>query len=144
MILLFWLPHWLRYLVKLELMARPSTPFWRELLSHLQNATTTQKILQHLTKPLAVTNIKLQSLNNYIKGWRWAREVTSLSFSMVHFGHYMAGINDPCIAQLNAILASIPVITGYSQNWWRKGLNVMLKKSSGNIKGKWLQIILLF
>jgi len=72
------------------------------------------------------------SLVEYIYGWHHACEETSLSYSAVHFGHYIAGMYDTQIAQFNAYMAALPVSMGYSPSCWRHGLNVMLEKSPGN------------
>jgi len=61
-----------------------------------------------------------------------------------HFGHYMASTNNTRIAQFNAILVSIPAITGYSPMRWWKSLNIMLEKSLRNIKVEQLRIVILF
>jgi len=50
----------------------------------------------------------------------------------------MAGTYDTQIAKFNAILACIPAAADYSPTWWRKGLNVMLEKSLGDIDVEWL------
>jgi len=31
-----------------------------------------KKVLKHLTKPLEITIIELESFNEYLKGWKWA------------------------------------------------------------------------
>jgi len=51
---------------------------------------------------------------------------------------------NPEILLVNAKLADIPLQTGFSLAHWRKGLNVMLEKVSGNVNMEKLHIILLF
>jgi len=45
---------------------------------------------------------------------------------------------------INAALANIPLCTGFSYARWKKGLNVMIEKTSGDFNIKKLRIILLF
>jgi len=61
-----------------------------------------------------------------------------------HFGHYIAGTQHQDIAQLNWLLARVPLQTSYSPMHWQQGLNVILEKSPGNYDVEWLHIILLF
>jgi len=104
----------------------------------------TRKVLTHLSKPAVVRTTPDPSIEEYIQGWKKAREETSSSYSNVHFGHYIAGSQDERVASLNAGMAALPAMTGYSPNRWRHGLNVMLEKAPGNIDVERLRIILLF
>jgi len=56
----------------------------------------------------------------------------------------MAGTFNPEIAVINAHLANIPLRTGFSYDWWKKGINVMIEKTCGDFNVKKLRIILLF
>jgi len=103
-----------------------------------------KKVLEHLKRPSQVQQITQPSLSEYIYGWQRSREETSLSYSSIHFGHYIAGTYDQQIAQFNAFMAAIPALTGYSPSRWWHGLNVMLEKIPGNFEVEWQQIILLF
>jgi len=89
-------------------------------------------------------DIPQRSLQEYTDGWRKAQEATSSSLSGIHFGHYMAGTFNPEILIFNATMANIPLKTGYSPDRWQEGLNIMLKKSPGNLNVEKLWIILLF
>jgi len=42
------------------------------------------------------------------------------------------GLCDPLGAQLNAMLAEIPLVTGYSTKWWQKSINILTEKVVGN------------
>jgi len=44
---------------------------------------------------------------------------TSYSPSALHFDHYIAGSQNPFVAQLNALFMEIPLSTGYSPKWWQ-------------------------
>jgi len=104
----------------------------------------TKKVLQHLWQPLDVPEISLPTLEEYIYRWRHAWEETSSLYSTIHFGHYMAGMQEEHIACFNAQMAIIPAAMGHSPNCWQHGLNVMLEKNPGNINVEHLRIILLF
>jgi len=73
-----------------------------------------------------------------------AKETTSLSFSGAHFGHYKARATHKGINQLHTMLTDIPLRTGFSYRWWKKGINIMLEKIVGNCDATKLRIILLF
>jgi len=103
-----------------------------------------KKLLQALQKPPGITPILQRTLTDYTNTWKKARKTTSLSMSQVHFRHYMAGMFNPNIAIMNATMADIPMLTGYTPARWKKGLNVMLQKQVGNINAEKLQIIILF
>jgi len=84
------------------------------------------------------------TVQDQIKGWQKARETMASSMSSVHFGHNMAGMFNPEIAIVNARMAEIPLVSGYSPRQLLKGLNVMLQKQAGNINMEKLRIIVLF
>jgi len=56
----------------------------------------------------------------------------------------MAGTFNPDILVFNAMMADLPMKTGYSPQRWQEGLNVMLEKTPGNFNAEKLRIILLF
>jgi len=70
--------------------------------------------------------------DEYKYGWQRARESTASSLSGVHFGHYIAAIEDAITEKINCLMATIPMITGMSPQRWRHALNVMLEKVAGN------------
>jgi len=72
------------------------------------------------------------------------RESTASSALGIHFGHYMARTFNLEILLVNAKLADIPLMTGFSYARWKKGLNIMIEKMVGNFNVKKLCIILLF
>jgi len=104
----------------------------------------TTKLLVHLRRPPGTQDVTIRSENEYNYGWQKARETTSSSPSGVHFGHYIAGIEDMVIAKLNRLMATIPMLTGISPTRWRTTLNVMLEKMAGNCWVEKLRIIMLF
>jgi len=90
------------------------------------------KFLVAMACPKDVEDITPQSTQAYCCGWRKARETMGSSTSRIHFGHYIAGTFNPEILVINAALANIPLHTRFSYKRWKKGLNVMIKKTSGD------------
>jgi len=76
------------------------------------------------------------TLQEQTSRWKKVRETTASSMSSVHFGHYMAGTFNPDIALLNAMMADILLLSGYSPRQWRKGLNIMLQTSKTSQKSQ--------
>jgi hypothetical protein len=84
------------------------------------------------------------STTGFSTGWQKAKEATSSSYSMIHFGHYIARSHDPELAAMDAAFARIPAISGYSPNRWQNGLNVMMDKKAGEIRVTKLRTLVLF
>jgi len=103
----------------------------------------TKCLLLALQQTLTISCLQSRKLDDITEGWRKAREATSSSPSLIHFGHYMAGTFNPTIAVFNARLANLGFTTSYSLKCWWTGLNVMLEKQKGNLNMEKLQIILL-
>jgi len=91
-----------------------------------------------------MVNISLRTPEDYQYGWKHARESTASSLSGVHFGHYIAAIDDIITEKINRLMATIPMLTGISPQRWRHALNVMLEKVAGNCSVEKLRIIMLF
>jgi len=70
--------------------------------------------------------------------------MTGSSASGIHVGHYIAGMFNPEILVVNAVLANIPLCMGFTYDCWKKGLNVMIEKTADNFNVEKLCIILLF
>jgi len=62
----------------------------------------------------------------------------SSSASGIHFGHYITRTFNPEILIINATLANIPLITGFTYDRWKKGLSIMIKKWRGILMWKTL------
>jgi len=115
---------------------------WFEPEPHMDNYMT--KLLKYWSQPTRVQDIPKCTLHEYWDGWCKAWELMSSSLSGIHFGHYMVGMFNPDILIFNASMADIPMQTGYSPNWWKEGLNIMLEKIPRNQNVEKLRIILLF
>jgi len=102
------------------------------------------RFLATVSCPQNVHDIAPCSLTSYSCGWQRAWETTSSSVSSIHFGHYMASTFNPEILVINAAMADIPFCMGFTYERWKKGLNIMIKKTVGDFNVKKLCIILLF
>jgi len=112
-------------------------------MSAIQDPYTVQ-LLTHLGRPPGIKEIELRTKAEYRAGWKKAKEQTSSSPSGVHFGHYIASIEEMVLEKINRLMATIPLLTGISPARWRRTLNVMLEKMAGNCSVEKLRIIMLF
>jgi hypothetical protein len=62
----------------------------------------------------------------------------------MHFGHFIAGYTNDVIANFEATMANIPIISGYSPKRWQKAVDCMLLKQKGNYNVDKLRTIVLF
>jgi len=102
------------------------------------------KFLLVTFRPLEIKDTLVISEATYCQGWRKAQEETSSSAPGIHFGHYIAGTFNPEILIINATMANIPLHTGFAYERWKKGMNVMIEKTTGDFNVEKLRIILLF
>ncbi len=65
--------------------------------------------------------------------WQTARERKGLSYSGLHFGHYIAASFCPNLSLLHAAKLSICMQNGVSLARWVKGLTVLLEKNLRNV-----------
>ena len=63
--------------------------------------------------------------------WGKARERTSSSFSMLHFGHYKAAAKSDKLSKLHALKLTLISRFGSAPERWRRGLSVLLEKIAG-------------
>ena len=77
----------------------------------------------------------------------WAsgvRESTSSGPSAMHFGTLMAGAQSDLIAEFDATMTNIPLISGYSPSRWRQAIDTVLLKKQGLYLVEKLRTIVLF
>jgi hypothetical protein len=65
--------------------------------------------------------------------WQMARESTGLSYSGLHFGHYIAASFCPDLSVLHAAKLSICMRSGVPLARWGRGFTVLLEKIVGNV-----------
>ena len=66
-----------------------------------------------------------------------------MSFSGIHFGHYICASDSIILSKLHATFLDLIVSTGSVITWWIKCLSVVLEKLKGNINVDKLRAILL-
>jgi hypothetical protein len=84
-----------------------------------------------MKRPADFSEIKPVTYKEYCDGWRKAKENTGSNGP--HFGHYKAAITHKYIGPLLYRRAMIPMVTGYSPQRHRLGVDVMLLKKENNI-----------
>jgi hypothetical protein len=92
-------------------------------------------LLQHLKQLTASKQpprfSAMISTEQYIQGWKHAKEQTTTGSAILHFGHFKAGARDPLIADFEATMAHIPYATGYSPKRWCHVMDYELLKKEG-------------
>ena len=81
--------------------------------------------------------------SDFISFWKHCKETTSSSASGLHFGHYKAAADSPCLASLHSKLIELSFQNSQPLDRWSVGLSVMLEKEHGNLLVKKLRAILL-
>jgi len=59
------------------------------------------------------------------------------------FGHYKTGALHEDVNEVHTLMAKIPIQSGFSYQYWEKGINAMLEKTKGIFDVSKLCIILL-
>jgi hypothetical protein len=79
-------------------------------------------LLEQLKIPDSIRDDPLPAFietEQFIQGWRHAKEHMTMGSAFLHFGHFKAGTRDPVIADFEATMAHIPYTTGYSPQRWQ-------------------------
>ena len=82
-------------------------------------------------KPLTVEEVEI-TLEKHIRSWKRAKEKTLGGDVFMHFGHFIAGIQDPEIATFEASMRNIPFKHGFSPRSCRRTMDFTLLKEPGN------------
>lgn len=101
----------------------PDTDPWTRAI--LQEAAIA---FQHMSPNEVVTMVTAEDFQRY---WLTAREVTSSSYSNMHFGIYMANARNMKLATLHAAKLSLAAKLGITLDRWHKSLTVLLEKTFG-------------
>jgi hypothetical protein len=80
----------------------------------------------------------------HIQGWKKMRPTIASSPFGPLFADHIAGCSDVQVADIDAAIAAIPVLTGYSPKAWKKAVDVMIPKKSTSVHVTKLRIIVLF
>ena len=86
--------------------------------------------------------VQVQSLKQYQRGWKIARESTASG--ELHFGHFKIEATHDMISWANYVMSNIPRQTGFVPNRWKKGTDIMLLKKEGLFNLEKLRTIVLF
>jgi hypothetical protein len=65
-------------------------------------------------------------------GWRKIKEHTATGSDFMHFGHFKAGCTNDVVANFEATVANIPLLSEYSPKHWKKAVDCMLLKREGD------------
>ena len=80
----------------------------------------------------------------HIAGWKKMKPTIASSPFGPLFSDHIAGCADVRVADIDAALVAIPVLTGYSPTAWHKAVDVMIPKKSSSTHVAKLRIIVLF
>jgi hypothetical protein len=108
----------------------------------------TAKFIQHLHMEPAIESAQPISIffttEEWKAGWKKAKERTAVGSDFMHFGHFKAGCTNDVIANFEATMANIPLLSGYSPLRWKKVIDCMLLKREANYQVDKLRTIVLF
>ena len=108
----------------------------------------TKKFLTELLMPPSVANLPLISgavtTAEHIHSWNRMKGHTASSNFGPLFSDYIAGAQNIHIADVDAALASIPILSGYCPKAWQQAVDVMIPKKKLSADVEKLRIIILF
>jgi hypothetical protein len=84
------------------------------------------------------------STAEHISSWRYSREGIAPGHSGLHPAHWKASCQDPYLASMDAAWANYPLVSGYSPERWRHGVDTLIPKKLGSEGVEDLRPILLF
>ena len=84
------------------------------------------------------------STAEHIHSWKYARERTAPGHSGLHPAHWKASSQDPYLASMDASWANYPLLSGYSPERWRHGVDTLIPKKLDTDHVEDLRPILLF
>ena len=84
------------------------------------------------------------STKEHITSWRYAKERIAPGHSGLHPAHWKASCQDPYLASMDAAWANYPMVSGYSPERWRHGVDTLIPKKIGSESVEDLRPILLF
>ena len=79
----------------------------------------------------------------HVSGWHRAHEAMVAGPSGLMMAHFKVGTRHPLIAEVEAVMANIPYISGISSACWWRGINILIPKKLDDNHIDWLQPILL-
>ncbi len=97
----------------------------KNLLTELQSKVSHIPLTQRLYLSGPITRTEFQHY------WRRARESTSRSHSLRHFGHYKTIATDDFLSDIFTMISSICLLTGYALKRWRTIIDAIIEKIPG-------------
>jgi hypothetical protein len=108
----------------------------------------TTQFIQELSMPASIKALPAISgtvtTDAHCAGWKKMRVNTGSSPYGPLFCDYIAGLNDPEVAAVDASLSSIPYMIGLSPSQWQEAADVMIPKKKSSRHVEKLRIIVLF
>ena len=105
-----------------------------------------KKLLEQMRRPIHLREQfcnPIPSLEVFQYGWKIQKEGTG-AYPGRHFGHMMAHVQDPTLAEFHRQLEYLPMLTGQPPSSWCKAIDVMIEKKAGNFQVDKLRAICLF
>ncbi len=117
----------------------------QDLPSHLDNSL--QRLAPFLAYPKnmspSTTFSDKISMEDYIYHWSKCREFTSTGVSGIHYGHFIASLQDPMMSEIDRKILEISFQTGLGPSRWKQGIDVMIPKKVGSLRAGQLRTIVL-
>lgn len=108
----------------------------------------TRLFIKELKRPDVISALPLitgvASTEEHTKGWKKMRANTGSSPYGPLFCDYIAGTHHSEVADVDASMASIPFMTGFTPTQWREATDVMIPKKKSSRHVQKLRIIVLF
>ena len=79
-----------------------------------------------ISSPLQLQKLKT-SIADFQRGWKLVKEQTASG--ELHMGHFKAGALHSQLSWMHFEMSIMPMMTGYSPNRWKQGIDVMLLKA---------------
>ena len=106
------------------------------------------RFLRHLKmSPKVLTAEPVSNIittEQYIDGWKKAKERTACGSTVLNFSHFKAGILRPKIAEFEATMSHIPYSTGYSPRRYRQAIDAELLKKPDQFRIDKLRTIVMY
>lgn len=83
------------------------------------------------TATAAIPNNEGISTQTHIEGWKKQKEAISAEATRLTFSHYKAAIQDPLLADVDAIFRSLPFQYGFAPEEWMTITDVQILKKAG-------------
>jgi exonuclease III len=108
----------------------------------------TRDFIDQLFLPPSVASLPMitgiPTTDEYVCGWKKMRSSVASSPFGPLFSDHIAGCDDIRVADIDAAMTAIPLITGYCPVAWQKAVDIMIPKKQSSMHVSKLRIIVLF